>query len=129
MKASITETRQRWINAHAQVKICVKSEIAAGFKSKCMADGVSMASRIIEFMETEVGKPTLKQPAADAVFTRGQRRKAIKSILGLLDKILVMETLYMDNIPDNLRNSIVYERAEQAISSIEDAINLLTDAY
>ena len=129
MKASITETRQRWIDAHAQVKICVKSEIAAGFKSKCIADGVSMASRIRGFMETEVGRPTLKIHAANAVFTRGQRRKAIKNILDLLEKILVMETLYMDNIPDNLRNSIVYEKAEQAISSMEDAINLLTDAY
>ena len=129
MNSSITETRQRWVDAHAQIKICVKSEIAAGFKSKCIADGVSMASRIIGFMETEVGRPTLKKTATDAVFTRGQRRKAIKNILDLLDKILVMETLYMDNIPENLQNSIVYERAEQAISSLEDAISLLNDAY
>jgi hypothetical protein len=124
------ESRQSWNGENfAQVKVYVKPEVAAAFKSKCLSDGVSMASRIGSLMAEDTGKRTLKNVPADAVLTRAQRRKAVKSIILLLDKILVMETHYMDSIPENLKNSIMHERAEEAIAALEGALDLLNEAY
>jgi len=110
-KAS-NEAKHRWNSEHyTQVKLSVKSEIAAYFKANCFARGVSMASEITRFMAEKIGEPCQYQSPKPIhrVETRPQRRKAVKHILELLGHIIDAETQYMDNIPQNLKNSRNYE--------------------
>ena len=114
---------------YAQVKVCVRPQIAEAFKAKCAAEGVSMASRISGFMAETGGIGTIKKPAANSVFTRGQRRKAVKGMIELLEKVLIMETRYMESIPPNLQNSVNYETADETVAALEEALGLLREAY
>jgi predicted RNase H-like HicB family nuclease len=43
--------------------------------------------------------------------------------------MLYAEASYMENIPENLKNGSLYETAEEAVSALEEAINLLTEVY
>lgn len=125
MGTASDDAKQRWNrDNYTQVKVSVKPEIAAAFKLKCLADGVSMASRISRFMD-EINI----NPSKDSIKTRGQRRKAVKNILTQLDNILNAETEYLDNIPQNLQNSRNYEAAEQTVAMLEEVINSLNEAY
>ena len=132
-KAS-NEAKQHWNSAHyTQVKLSVNPEIAATFKASCFKKGVSMASEIARFMREESGvadhSGTDSSKSSIAVGTRAQRRKAVKHILESLGHIIDAETQYMDNMPQNLRNSHNYDIAEQSLASLEDALELLENAY
>ena len=63
------------------------------------------------------------------ISTRGERRNRIKYLVQQLQSIKVAEENYMINIPQNLQNSQFYENAEETITTIEEAIELLTSAY
>jgi hypothetical protein len=108
-----------------QFKVYVRSDIAAAFKSKCLKEGVSMSRAASMLMA--VGFRT--KSAADAVDTRGQRRKAVTNIAARLEKIIDAESQYMDRIPENLSGSSVHEMAEQTIECLEEALDLLNEAY
>jgi hypothetical protein len=117
------EARQRWNNSHyTQVKISVRPEIAAKFKAKCQAKGVSLASEISRFMSGENKK-------SDTCGARQRRRKALVSVIAQLEEICYAEKEYWDNIPVNPRNGERYEEAEQAYTAMEEALSLLYQAY
>ena len=117
------QAKQRWNNAHyTQVKVSVQPEIAAEFKKKCQAKGVSMASEISRFMSRENKK-------SDICSTRKRRRKALFSAIAQLEEIRDAEKQYWDNIPITLQNGPAYEAAEQAVSALEEALELLYHAY
>ena len=121
-KTSI-QAKWRWNQAHyTQIKVSVQPEIAAEFKKKCQAKGVSMASEISRFMTKANNKP-------DTCSTRQRRRKALFSTIAQLEEIREAEKLYWDNIPINLQNGPAYEAAEQAVSALEEALELLYHAY
>ena len=123
MGKTSNQTKQRWNNAHyTQIKVSVQPEIAAEFKKKCQAKGVSMASEISRFMSRENKKP-------DTCGTRQRRRKALFSLIAQLEEIHDAEKEYWDNIPINLQNGPAYEAAEQAVTAIEKAYELLYHAY
>jgi hypothetical protein len=115
--------KQRWNNSHyTQVKISVQPEIAEAFKRKCQARGVSMTSELSRFMGKTIMKP-------DSCSTRQKRRKALGSIILQLEEICDAEKRYWDNIPANLQNGERYEAAEQAYTAMEEALELLYQAY
>ena len=123
MGRTSNEAKMRWNNAHyTQVKVSVQPEIAAEFKKKCQAKGVSMASEISRFMSKVNNKP-------DTCSTRWRRRKALYSAIAQLEEIRDAEKQYWDNIPINLQNGPAYEAAEQAHSALEEAVELLFHAY
>ena len=123
MGKTSNEAKSRWNNAHyTQVKVSVQPAIAAKFKKKCQAKGVSMASEISRFMSAENKRP-------DTCSTRRRRRKALCSAIAQLEEIREAEKQYWDNIPINLQNGPAYEAAEQAHSALEDALELLYHAY
>jgi len=123
MGRTSNEAKRRWNNAHyTQVKVSVGPEIAAEFKKKCQAKGVSMASEISRFMSGENKK-------ADPCGTRRRRRKALSLAIAQLEEIREAEKQYWDNIPINLQNGPAYEAAEQAVSALEEAVELLYHAY
>jgi len=125
------EAKYRWNQAHyTQLKLSLNPEIAAAFKQSCLAKEVSMASEITRFMtENSAGADSSKSSQSVTVETRPQRRKAVKHILDLLGSIIDAETQYMENIPQNLRNSRNYDIAEQSLDALEEALDLLENAY
>ena len=110
---------------YVQIKAYVKPEEAAAFKERCLRESVSVSGRLNDFIKGETDK---KSPV-DAVETRKRRRKAVGVLMDKLGAIISAETAYRDNIPENLRNSRVYEASEQTVEILEEALGLLGDAY
>ena len=122
-------SKQRWNKKHyVQIKVSVQPEIAAAFKVKCKTDGVSMAGEITRFMREQCGKPHPPKCALK-VDTRQQRRKALNLLVQQLELITDAESQYMENIPENLQNSIRYESAAQSVQVFQEAIANLNVAY
>jgi len=65
----------------------------------------------------------------ELINTRNGRRKSLQTIIQQLEQIKAAEEKYLSNIPDNLCGSVRYENAEQCISDIEEAIDILNVAY
>ena len=63
------------------------------------------------------------------VTTRQQRRKALKILIQLLQIILTAEKRYMADMSVNLLASSQYDDSEQAVSAMEEALDLLNDVY
>ena len=125
MGSTSNESKQRWNNKHyTLVKVSVSPEIATAFKAKCVAAGISMASELSNFMSSH----NPKMPATD-VSTRQKRRKAIVAAIKQVEAIADAEEQYFETIPINLQNSQRYEAAEQAVSSLEEALESLHNVY
>jgi hypothetical protein len=123
MGKTSNQAKQRWNNTHyTQVKVSVQPEIATEFKRKCQTKGVSMASEISRFMSRENKKP-------DICSTRKRRRKALFLAIAQLEEIRDAEKQYWDNIPINLQNGPAYQAAEQAYTALEEAVEILYQAY
>jgi len=123
MGKTSNQAKQQWNNTHyTQVKVSVQPEIATEFKRKCQTKGVSMASEISRFMSRENKKP-------DICSTRKRRRKALFLAIAQLEEIRDAEKQYWDNIPINLQNGPAYQAAEQAYTALEEAVEILYQAY
>jgi hypothetical protein len=130
MGATSNETKQHWNADHyTQVKVSVPPELAAAFKAKCAVAGVSMASEISRFMLEYINKRSLSKSPINPFETRPQRRKAFNVIIEQLRAIMDAEQAYLDNIPENLQNSRFYDAAETSISALDEALDILSDAY
>jgi hypothetical protein len=117
---------------YKQLKISVDSALAESFKDACRRSGVSMASELSGFMRSRSGPIARDAPAgqnADIVSTRGHRRKAVRGMVIQLGYILAAEESYRDRIPENLIGSEPYEAAEKAVDALEQAIDLLSEAF
>ena len=114
---------------HTQVKVSVKTETALAFKKACEARDISMASAISQFMEQFSGAIIQKPGYSPDLSTRRQRRAAVGSIIHQIERVRDNEEHYIDNIPDNLRSGTSFDNAEQCISTLDEALDLLTSAY
>lgn len=113
-----------------QVKIWTDPDIAAAFKIACTDAGVSMASELTNFMaERTTILKCAKDKDCNKITSRGGRRKEVATIVIRLEKIRDAEDTYKDNIPENLRNGIAYESAEQTVEAIDQAIEILQEAF
>ena len=130
MAKTSNKSKQAWNAEHyVQIKVSVNPEIASAFKATCKAAGVSMASTISAFMESYPSIPVKRVSPTIILTTRQHRRKALKQLIGTLEEIRDAEETYRDNIPDNLTNSIVYETAHESVTVMNDAIDILENAY
>jgi len=74
--------------------------------------------------------PSLKNQKDEHNYDRrNKRRKAVGMILSQLEDIRTAESQYMENMPENFRNSSRYEAAMYAVDSIDAAINSLSNAF
>ena len=122
--------KQRWNSEnYAQVKVSVPKELAAEFRAKCKVDGVSMASKIAEFMNAEIGGSKPAKTPKDSSSTRPMRRKELKYHIDCIAALADQERNYMENIPENLQNSCRYEAAEHSVTAMEDGVDILSEAY
>ena len=130
MGQTSTQSKQLWNAAHyTQVKISVKPDLAATFKAACATANVSMAHVLSHYMAEFCGLAVIEDKPAIDVSTRGKRRKAIHSIVKHVECIKCAEESYRDNIPANLQASVVFDNADQCVSVLEEAIDLLNSAY
>ena len=114
-------------SGYTQLKVFLKPEIAEAFRRKCTSGGASMASVITDLVT--VGGPVRLKGLVINVDTRQQRRKAIGKIIAEIEAIMTAELQYSESIPENLRGSIRYEAAEEAVSALEEAIDILSGVY
>lgn len=126
MGLTSNETKQRWNSEHyVQLKVSVKPDLAAAFKAKCLADGVSMTSEISRFISGQAHSTQ----QTDIYATRQRRRKSLASLIVQIEAVLEGERTYLENIPQNLQGSRLYEAAELTVSALEEALCILSEAY
>jgi hypothetical protein len=129
MGNAATQSKQRWNSKHyAQVKISVAPETASAFKAACASSGVSMAETLSRYM-SEYSKTPQKSSRSPAYATKRQRRAAVNSIVRELERIKAAEEHSRDRIPENLQGAEIFENAEQCVSSLDEAIELLESIY
>ena len=114
---------------YVQIKVSVKPETAAAFKAVCESLNVSMASELSGFMASRTNIPALGRSETDFLTSRGGRRKLVCALIEQLEQIKTFEERYRENIPANLEGSERYENAEHSVSSLEEAIEILKEAY
>jgi hypothetical protein len=114
---------------YKQVKVSVKPELATAFKSACESANVSMAGEISLFMSQYVGACANKGGYSPDLSTRGKRRAAVNNIVKLLERVRSNEERCRDNIPDNLQGGSAFDNAEQSVSMLDEAIELLESTY
>ena len=125
-----TQVKHRWNTAHyTQVKVSVKPETAAAFKAACAASNVSVTATISQFMSQYCNAAIEKRGYSPDLSTKRQRRAVTRSIIHQLERVRDNEERYRDNIPDNLQGSTSFDTAEQCISALYEAIELLESAY
>jgi len=112
-----------------QIKVSVKPEVAAAFKSACAVNEVSMAATLSDFMSQYSGTVKQKGGYTPNLSTRRQRRATVQAIIHQLERVKDNEEIYRDNIPENLQSSIAFETAEQCLATLEEALDLLASAY
>jgi len=110
---------------YKQVKISVDPVIASAFKKACLNSDTSMAATISRFM-SDFSKIVASRESPPDYSTRRCRRKAIQTIVKQLEQIRSFEEQYQERIPENLQGSVVYDRAEEFISSLGETIDILT---
>ena len=114
---------------YTQVKIQVRTELAAAFKVACTANNDTMVGLLSGFMESYSNANVPKNGYSPNLSTKRQRRAAVRSILTQLGRIRDNEENYMMNVPDNLQSSEVFYFAEYCVSLVDEAIEALETAY
>jgi len=107
-----------------QLKITVDKTLAESFKHICEARHVSMSSVLQQFMSDYTCTP-MKHKSSPDYSTRRKRRNAVAGIALQLLTIKECEEQYRDRIPENLQGSIVYEKADEFVNSLEEALDIL----
>ena len=84
----------------------------------------------VDTNQTEPGGSTRpKSNKTSDYTTKRQRRTAMKTIISQLEMIKAAEERSRDNVPDNLHNSPAFEVAEECISALDEALEILRSAY
>jgi hypothetical protein len=128
--------KRRWeaVN-YKQVKVSLRRELAAAFKTLCEDEGVSVAGEIASFMSERLrrtaeigeevccGRSVLPGNGADDLSSKKKRRAAVKKILSQLEMIMEAQNVALENMPENLQGSEAYENAEESLAMIEEAVD------
>ena len=112
---------------YTQIKVSVSPELALAFKTACASADDTMTSALSKFMADYCH--TRLKPKVSDFSTRRRRRAAISRLLRELELIKDAEIRYIDRIPENLQGSIIYDNAEQAVSLMDEAAEILASAY
>jgi len=118
--------------ASKQVKVSIDPKVAIAFKAACVASDTSMAAELSAFMSDRarvLNESAEKRLKTDSLETRGKRRRQVSLIIARLVSIKEFEEAYQQRIPENLQESQAYENSSHSIDVLEEAINLLEDAY
>jgi hypothetical protein len=111
-----------------QVKIVVDEGVANRFKQTCAASDTSMAQVITNFMMGYTNTTKAKRTIVDYT-TRKKRRIVVDRIIRQLEEIKLAEELGRDNTPVNLQGTENYERTEELIEILDEAIDILASGW
>jgi hypothetical protein len=132
MDDDLRKPQKRW-NAenYKQFNIALRPKLIEAFREACVQNNVAMRAVLVSFMSEYASAPPSSQNQKDKhnFQRRNDRRKSVGLIISQLEAICAAEIQYMENMPENLKNSSRYEAAEHAVDSINDAIELLVDAF
>ena len=125
------ETRKRWNAAnYKQLNIAVRPELSEEFRAACERNQTSMREVLTGYMAAYAATPPPQKRSKSGDYNeRRHRRKAVGDIVTQLEAIRDAEEQYKENIPENLRASSRYETAEQAVETLDEAIELLEAAF
>ena len=130
MGKTSNQAKQQWnVKHYVQIKISIAPDIAAAFKAKCAAAGVSVTSELTRLMGGDPISNRIQKPAADMYRTRRLRRNGLALLIHHLELIRDSEQDYLEAIPANLATSPMHEAAEHTVSALEDALSSLHDAF
>jgi hypothetical protein len=113
---------------YTQIKVSVDPSVADAFRKACAAADISMSANLTGFM-TEYSNTAQKRKTVPDYSTRRQRRAAMRSIVLQTERIRAAEERYRDNIPENLQGSVVFEKADECVSLLEEVIELMDSVY
>jgi len=89
-----------------------------------------LISSIQKFIGTETPKPAHEPPKPVVrVKTLRERRKTAAMARSIIVALLNAEENYVENAPENLRNSTRYDMAVERISKLQEALEILEEAY
>ena len=125
MKTTDSLGNARPCSKHTQVKVSVDPETAAAFKAACAASNVSMAAELSHFM-IDYANGSAKRKAAPDYSTRRRRRTIVRAMIREMEQMRECEESVRDNCPENLQGSNAYETTEEAINSLDNAIDALS---
>jgi len=139
MGNAATQAKQRYNEGHyTQVKVYVSPDVAIAFKRACATSNVSMSGKLSQFMseysnndfyQKSLSNTAISHKPSIDYSTKRRRRTAILSLIQQLEQIKDAEESCRDNIPVNLQSSVVFENADQCVSLLEEAIDLLVSIY
>lgn len=112
---------------NVQIKAYVPRDTTAAFKSLCKGMGVTVSSEISRLMASRLA--SAPEPTSLHIKTRGDRRKAVRAIIAVLQLICDKESDYLDNIPENLQSAPAFEASELSLEQLATAIDALSEAY
>jgi len=112
----------------------LNSRLQSDKQEKPISQTVKDALLLYYSTNTNQTKPPLhstqaKPKGSPAYTSKRQRRAAIKAILNQLKMIKAAEERSLGNVPENLRSSPAFEAAEESISALDDALDILANAY
>jgi hypothetical protein len=132
MSIASTAAKQRWNKLHySEIKASLDKGLVEQFKAKCKENGVSIASALATLMSEYCGRKLQQKERKKTLpyDTRPKRRKMAATIAGQLDDILQSETMYRENIPPNLQESIRAESSDHSIEKLSEALDAILEAY
>ena len=89
-----------------------------------------LINSIQRFIGTAAPKPVHRSPKpAIRVNTLKERRKTAAVACSIVAALLGAEESSVENTPENLRNSTRYNRAEERVSQLQEALEALEEAY
>lgn len=110
---------------YKQFKVSLHPEIVRIFKDACAKSNLSMASVISQYMVDYTNISIIKKTSQPDYSTRRRRRTAIVKMVKQLEQIRDSEQEYCDRIPENLRDSVVYDRSDEWIELLDEVIDLM----
>ena len=133
MGTAATKAKRKWNSEHyTNITAAMNPELATKLKERCMEKGVSVTSVITElvagYLDTEVAAPKDK-PQKKAPDNRGRRRRDLWEYIAAIEGICRGEEEYLNNIPENLQDSIRHENAENSVEHLLAAIDELKEVY
>lgn len=132
MQSKYYESKKRW-NAtnYRQLNVSISPSVYEAFQATCNESGTSMRRTIVDFISSKIGASpaTDKEMLNSPYGNRPKRRKAVNRVTKELKMIREAEEQYMENIPENLRNSARFEAVEQSIATLDEAIELLEGVF
>ena len=113
-----------------QIKVWAEEKIVKAFKAACIQGGVTMSGEITKYMSKSTNElEETNTKIQKKTQSRGNRRKEINNVIKRLEQIRDAEEQYKENIPENLKSGEAYEAAESAVDIIDQAIELLSEAF